>query len=267
MKVTLNLSKLLQDKVITQEEYTKLLEISKNESRSSALAILSVMGCIAFVLGLYGIFPDFFDTIIKSIYNLAGLHGVYLLAIAFCISGSYFARSGFLAGISGFAILGWLGVMIHSEDNDGLVALSSPWITILVFSGLAYMGLLMSRRFSSDLERLFLIFSRTCIIIINIAFWVGTICGDSGADHILVIPSIIYIIVWAFALLALGYWGARESRLFVVNTAAVFGAIHLYTQWFDRLGATPISLLFAGLLAVALAFGLRRLNHSLESTK
>jgi len=45
-----------------------------------------------------------------------------------------------------------------------------------------------------------------------------------------------------------------------VNTVAVFGAIHFYAQWFERLGASPGSVLTAGLLALILAIGLRALN-------
>jgi len=39
-----------------------------------------------------------------------------------------------------------------------------------------------------------------------------------------------------------GIWGAYENRRWVVNSAVTFGAIHFYTQWFERLGAQPCQL-------------------------
>jgi len=41
---------------------------------------------------------------------------------------------------------------------------------------------------------------------------------------------------------------------------AVFGAIHFYTQYFERLGASPGSILFAGLAALGIAFAIFRYN-------
>jgi hypothetical protein len=46
----------------------------------------------------------------------------------------------------------------------------------------------------------------------------------------------------------------------LVNVAAVFAAIHFYTQWFERLDASALSVLIAGLLALGFAVGLRALN-------
>ena len=51
----------------------------------------------------------------------------------------------------------------------------------------------------------------------------------------------------------------REPAL-GVNTAATFGAIHFYTQWFERLGAQPWAIIVAGLTVVAIAVALWRYN-------
>ena len=56
-------------------------------------------------------------------------------------------------------------------------------------------------------------------------------------------------------------WAMRAGRPWLVNTVAVFGAIHFYTQWFERLGATPVSVLIAGVLLLLAALVLRRLNR------
>ena len=49
----------------------------------------------------------------------------------------------------------------------------------------------------------------------------------------------------------------------MVNLVATFGAIHFYTQWFERLGANPLSILIAGVLALVFALGLWRFNRTL----
>jgi hypothetical protein len=43
--------------------------------------------------------------------------------------------------------------------------------------------------------------------------------------------------------------------------AATFGGIHFYTQWFERLRATPKMVIAAGVIAVAIAFALWRYNQ------
>jgi len=47
----------------------------------------------------------------------------------------------------------------------------------------------------------------------------------------------------------------------VLNLAAVFGAIHFYTQWFEKLGATPFTVLVAGVTTLALAVGIWKYNQ------
>ena len=55
----------------------------------------------------------------------------------------------------------------------------------------------------------------------------------------------------------------------VKELLSVFGGIHFYTQWFERLGASPATVLVAGLLALTFAFALRTLNArlSIEATE
>lgn len=42
----------------------------------------------------------------------------------------------------------------------------------------------------------------------------------------------------------------------------VFGAIHFYTQWFERLHATPWSILIAGITTVGFSVGLWKYNSA-----
>jgi hypothetical protein len=84
---------------------------------------------------------------------------------------------------------------------------------------------------------------------------------------VLVIPDWAFVIAWTIALVAVGIWATAANRRWVINLIAVFGAIHFYTQWFERLGASPGSVLGAGLLALGLAIGLWHLNRAMRGSK
>jgi hypothetical protein len=58
------------------------------------------------------------------------------------------------------------------------------------------------------------------------------------------------------------FWGARNGRRFLVNTVATFAGIHFYTQWFERLGATPLTVIAGGAVAILLGLGFWRYNQS-----
>ena len=78
-------------------------------------------------------------------------------------------------------------------------------------------------------------------------------------------PAEVFIAGWAVALLAVAAWAVKANRRWVVNLAAVFGAIHFYTQWFERLGATPVSVLVGGVLVLAFAVVAWKLNRKAEA--
>ena len=58
----------------------------------------------------------------------------------------------------------------------------------------------------------------------------------------------------------LGRGRRAPTRRWVVTTAAAFGAIEFYTQWFERLGAEPWAIIIGGLTVVAFAIALWRYN-------
>lgn len=62
-------------------------------------------------------------------------------------------------------------------------------------------------------------------------------------------------------LIAAALWAMRINRRWLVNVAAIFGAIHFYTQWFETLGATPVSVLLGGLMMLAIALALWAFNR------
>ena len=80
-------------------------------------------------------------------------------------------------------------------------------------------------------------------------------------ESALFISDVVFAGLWALALIAVGAWGVKRNRRFVVTTSAVFGSILLYTQWFERLGATPLTVIFGGIVAVGIALGLGKYNR------
>jgi iron complex transport system permease protein len=133
-----------------------------------------------------------------------------------------------------------------------------------------------SLRVRADYERIAIAAARMSVVLVNFGFWIGSLWGDNlrlvravslNDDAVgmvrrggAMIPSGVFSIGWALALIAVGVWGVRSNRRWVVNVAAVFAGIHFYTQWFSILGANAVSVLAGGILMIAAAFALRSLN-------
>ena len=128
----------------------------------------------------------------------------------------------------------------------------------------------MSKQVPADYERVAIAASRTAILLVNFGFWIGSLWGDplflltkmSGKTPVasrldaIVIPHTVFSIGWAVVLVAAALWAMRVNRRWLVNVAATFGAIHFYTQWFEKLGATPVSVLLGGVIMLAIALAL-----------
>lgn len=266
MKVTLNLTKLLEEGKISKEEHDKLADLSKTETKSHAFAIVVALSAVSIVIGTVGLFPEFFKALGEALLGLFGARGLHAAAIVLSALGSLVAGSGFLATLCAFAILTFLGKagMFYSHAAYS-VAIQEPGLTVVAFSVLAWVAYLASRRLNPKQMRVTIIFSRACIFIVNLAFWVGSLWGDTRGS--LNISDLAFTIGWAVALVGVGLWAASKDKRWVVNTAAIFGSIHFYTQWFERLGATPGSLLTAGLIALGIMYGFRSYNRRLSKSR
>jgi hypothetical protein len=159
------------------------------------------------------------------------------------------------------------------------LAIFEPTLTVLLFSAVALIAYQLSRRLPAEYERLAITAARTSLLLINFGFWIGSLWGDplmlihsmNTRDASLafttkaVIPAAAFSILWAVALLATGIWAVQVNRRWLVNLVAVFAGIHFYTQWFERLGATPLSVLLGGLVILASAFALWALNRRIPA--
>jgi hypothetical protein len=185
------------------------------------------------------------------------------------------ARSGLLMAAAVLALGACLGARAGYWHATYALAIYEPAVTVVLFSALALVTFHVSKRVAADYERLALVAARTSIFMVNFGFWIGSLWGDNlrlprsllhndpallhdtGPD---IIPPLVFSIGWAVALLGIGLWAMQANRRWVVNVAAVFGAIHFYTQWFDRLGPGPLSFLLGGLLMLGFAFALWAFN-------
>jgi iron complex transport system permease protein len=205
-----------------------------------------------------------------SIAAFGALAGMFLLA-------GVLARSSFLIALAVLALSSMIGARTGYLHAMYFLGVQEPALTVLAFSALALGTYLLSKRLPAADQGLALTAARTSLFLVNFAFWIGSLWGDRLAllRNAFEPGSVTYAtralitdwqfaIAWAVALGGVAVWAATANRRFVVNLAAVFGGIHFYTQWFERLGATPVSVLIAGLTVLAFAGGLWRLNASLR---
>jgi hypothetical protein len=125
----------------------------------------------------------------------------------------------------------------------------------VIFSALALGLLFASMRLPAAYERLAIIAARTAVLVVNLAFLWGSMFGDGTFNRE------IFAIVWAVLLIGAAAWAIRVDRRWVVNTAAVFGAVHFFVQWFFYLGANALSVLGGGVLMIAFGMGLYAFNR------
>ena len=207
--------------------------------------------------------------------DLTGFAFSALLFLALAVA----IRSGFLMALVPLALAGALGSSTGYRHAVYMLTVTEPTITIAFFALLAGAAYLVSQQVVPAYQQLAIVFARVSLILVNFGFWIGSLWGDypgetwvQGEDYRLWshreawrvahlhVPEIAFIVGWVIVIIAVGAWAAHANRRWVVPTAAVFGAIELYTQWFERLGAEPWAIIVAGLTIVAFSIGLWRYN-------
>ena len=189
-----------------------------------------------------------------------GLSAILLVSAAL-------ARSGLLVALGIVAISGALGAATGYYHASYELVIEQPALTILIFSAIALATYSVSTRLGHEAERLCLVAARTALFLVAFGFWIGSLWGDrltwlrrstndaSSFDRAPMLSDNFFAVAWAVALIGVGIWAVRANRRWTVNLVAVFGAIHFYTQWFEHLSATPLSVLAAGLATLAVAIG------------
>jgi iron complex transport system permease protein len=192
----------------------------------------------------------------------------FLVVAAALMAGGIAARNGLLIAGAVLALSSCIGVRTAYFHAAYFLGIEEPTITIVLFSIVALATFLFSRTLAPAYERLALMAARVSVILVNFGFWIGSLWGDDLtqlramkiAGEGAMIPRLWFGVLWALLLIGFAVWGAQSNRRWVVNVAAIFLAIHFYTQWFERLGADPFSIFVAGLIALGIALGLWHFN-------
>ena len=187
-----------------------------------------------------------------------------LLVAALFAASAVPARSGLLASLTVVVLFALLGSSSSYQHAFYELEVRQPLATVLAFSALALGAHVTSRFVALDWERMLTIVARTALLLANLGFWVGSLWGDD-LNWLKVphgsIPDVAFSVGWAVCLLTAAVWAGWTNRRWMLNLVAVFVGIHFYTQWFEHLGATAVSVLAAGVVVLLLALLLWRLNH------
>jgi len=289
MKITLDLDALVSDGTLTAAEAERLKGFAARETGELGTNILFALGAAAVAIGIGVLLPslqtavalgavlfavgfwlrvarvarwDVFAQIIMVIGALAllgGLGGLFgehvwvrVLLTAGTAAAAVLAMSGLLSALAVVAFAATITLNIEVLQPTQYLT-----IAIVARSALVLVLYLLSLRLGPAHERLAVIAMRTGILLVNIAFFVGSIFGD----ELLGWSGVYFAVAWALALLAFGAWAVLVNRRWVVNTVAIFGAVHFFTQWFLALGAQPFSILGGGLLLIGFGLALARFNR------
>jgi iron complex transport system permease protein len=212
-----------------------------------------------------------------------------LLAFAYAVlvfsASGIVLRHGFLVALAVFALAGLLGSSTGYWRGSYGLWIREATVTVIVFSLIVALAFAFGPRLKPAYARLARIAGLLAFVWVNFGFWVGSIFGDRPgftwlhADLIygsnpnrwsllrelrqgaFLIPDIFFAGAWAVALIGLGIWAALRNQRGMMNAVVVFGAIHFYTQWFEHMRTTPVTVIAGGIIAVAIAFGLWRYNQ------
>jgi iron complex transport system permease protein len=319
MKVVLDLSRLLREGKISQEEFERLSRLAARDTGSLAINILIGIGVVAVSAGLLALILNILAVAaVGAMMLAAGLTLMYrgtkqwdvlatictlvgalmlagsivilgegnpaslLLTTILLASAGVAGRSNLLVGLAVLGLAACVGASTGYTHAAYELTVTEPTVTIVLFGTLALAAYAVSHRLGGDFEPLALTAARVSLFLVNFGFWIGSLWGDPlllvkslmahdpavAADfsrRAIVVPPMVFIVGWALALAAAAAWAVRANRRWVVNLAAVFAAIHFYTQWFERLGATPLSVLIAGVLVLAFAAAAFKLNQHVSA--
>ena len=189
---------------------------------------------------------------------------IEILTTSILIASSVFLMSNILAALSILSIAQITGAGTSYLTASYTIWVSSPVVTIFIFSALAFFLYYLSLSISSRYQSILITGSRTSVLVANFGFWVGSLWG--GGNEFEVSPELVSI-AWALALIGFAVWGWKANRRWVVTVSSIFGAIHFYTQWFTILEMEPASVVIGGVIAIGIGIGIKRLDSTMSKMK
>jgi len=291
LKVTLEIDQLLGEGRISAGEYTRLKELGAEATTSLAVNLVVAFGVAIAAGGLIGWLRSgpltvglglvvlsggayicvtrrrawlLLGSILAPLGSLIAAGGVVALphgswkglALVTCMLAgvALVARSAPLASLATVALLSALGGSTGYEHAAYYLCIERPALTVGVFIPLAVLSYAAAKRIGTGHARLAMATSRTAVIVANFGFWVGSLWG-AGYDY--QSSSAWYFVAGWAAALVIGYLCAvRLKDRWLLNAMAVFAGIHLYTQWFERAGASPAKVAAVGIVTIVIGCGL-----------
>ena len=213
MKVTLDLTRLLHEGKISQDEFDRFSLYAKTDTGTLAFNLLIGLGVVAVGGAALALIPTPWTGIVIGallmgfglviLVRLPGwtlLANICILVAALMFGGGLLilmegslpallgvaalfmlcgvlARSGLLVGLSLLGVAAAVGSGTSYWHASYGLSVDQPALTILVFSGVALLAYVASLRLRPDLERLAVIAARTSVLFVNIGFWVGSLWG------------------------------------------------------------------------------------------
>jgi iron complex transport system permease protein len=215
MKVTLDLTRLLEQGKISQAEFDKLGALSAQDTGSLAFNILIGFGVAAVSVGAVALVPaPLTAALVGAAVFAFGLvlvlarseHWALLAQICLCVGALIFgggilaidegslrafflvtavftvaaiaARSGLLMVAAVLALASCIGARTGYWHATYALSIAEPTLTVVLFSLLALATYHLSKRLKSDYERLALMAARTSVFLVNFGFWIGSLWGD-----------------------------------------------------------------------------------------
>ena len=214
MKITLDLSKLVEEGKLTADEAARLRGLAAHDTGSLAINILVGFGVVAVSAGALALVPTPAAALVLGLVVFAiglgliiqrneqwsllaqvcvvlgallgcgavlilgnGTLSAMLIVTAALTAAAIIARSGLLMAGAVLALGACLGARAGYWHATYALAIYEPAVTVVLFSALALATYYASKRLAADYERLALVAARTSIFMVNFGFWIGSLWG------------------------------------------------------------------------------------------
>ena len=215
MKITLDISKLVEEGKLTREEADKLTALAAHDTGALGVNILIGFGVIAIAAGAVALVPTPLTAVSLGLalfvagcaivlnrvqqwillgqiclvigalmfgggviaYGAGSLASMLIVTGAFALA-AIAARSSLLIALAVLTASACLGARTGYSDALYSLAIFEPTLTVVLFSALALIAYQAAQRLPADYERLAVTAARTSLLLINFGFWVGSLWGD-----------------------------------------------------------------------------------------
>jgi iron complex transport system permease protein len=215
MKITLDISRLVEEGKLTREEADKLAALAAHDTGSLGINILIGFGVVAIAAGAVALVPTPLTAVGLGLALFAAGCAIALnrvqqwillgqiclvigalmfgggviayrsdsLAAMLIVTGAFWlaavvARSSLLMALAVLAASACLGARTGYSHAMYSMAIFEPTLTVVLFSALALIAYQASKRLPAEYERLAITAARTSLLLVNFGFWIGSLWGD-----------------------------------------------------------------------------------------